>query len=96
MGKNMKKIAAIVIIFMTVVSAITSCSQNEDAEFGISDTGHRVAWNWYYRHRGQSRILREKCWLYFFKSNDYERWKYKVIITGKGGFAEVSANPPFL
>lgn len=43
MGKNMKKIAAIVIIFMTVVSAITGCSQNEDAEFGISDTGHRTA-----------------------------------------------------
>ena len=43
MGKNMKKIAAIVIIFMTVVSAITGCSQNEDAEFGISDIGHRAA-----------------------------------------------------
>ena len=25
------------------VSVITGCSQNEDAEFGISDTGHRVA-----------------------------------------------------
>ena len=28
----MKKIAAIVIIFMTVVSAITGCSQSEDAD----------------------------------------------------------------
>lgn len=33
----MKKIAAIVIIFMTVVSAITGCSQNEDVEFQTLD-----------------------------------------------------------
>ena len=43
MGNSFKKIDAIVIIFMTLVSAITGCSQNEDAEFGISDTGHRAA-----------------------------------------------------
>ena len=33
----MKKISAIVIIFMTVVSAITGCSQNEDVEFQTLD-----------------------------------------------------------
>ena len=33
----MKQIAAIVIIFMTVVSAITGCSQNEDVEFQTLD-----------------------------------------------------------
>ena len=34
----MKKIAAIVIIFMTVVSAITGCSQNDDG--GIRNFRH--------------------------------------------------------
>ena len=33
----MKKIAAIVIIFMTVVSEIKGCSQNEDVEFQTLD-----------------------------------------------------------
>ena len=60
MSYNFKKIAAMAIISMTVVSAITGCSQNEKwgCGFVISDTGYRAAWNWYYRHRWQSRILR--------------------------------------
>ena len=43
MGKNVKKIVGRAVILAAVVSTNTGCSRNEDAEFGISDTGHRTA-----------------------------------------------------